>query len=143
MSWLPLPAALLAAHVLANVVWIGALLSVALLVGRAPWMADPAEVGGLARRLYERLAVPAFLASFAAGVARVALAPHAYERLRWFHVKLAFVIVLIAVHHVIGARARRVAAGSARAGGGAAALGAVAFVCAAAAVVLAVAKAWP
>jgi len=93
VHWLSLPTALVATHLVANVVWIGALLSVALLVGRAPWMADPAEVGMLARRLYARLAVPAFLGSVATGLARFLLNPQAYIHLAWLHAKLALASV--------------------------------------------------
>ncbi len=143
MHWLSLPTALVATHLVANVVWIGALLSVALLVGRAPWMADPAEVGMLARRLYARLAVPAFLGSVATGLARILLNPQAYVHLAWLHAKLALAVVVVVLHFIIGARAEKVASGNARAGRGASLLGALAFACAAGAVVLGVAKALP
>jgi putative membrane protein len=134
---------LVAVHVLANVVWIGALLSVALIAGRAPFVADPADVGLLARRVYARLAVPAFLISFAAGAGRIALAPQAYAHLPWFHMKVAFAVVVIVLHHVIGGRARRVANGDAEAGRGLGGLAALAFLCVGAAVLLGVAKSLP
>ncbi|MDP9152427.1 MAG: CopD family protein [Myxococcota bacterium] len=137
------PVLLVVAHVTANVVWIGAILAVALLVGRARFMADVAEVGALARRVYSRLATPAFLVSFVAGVARIALAPAVYAHLPWMHVKLTFALVVIALHHVIGARARRVANGDARAGSGVGVLATIALVGAAGAVFLGVAKSLP
>jgi putative membrane protein len=143
LHWLSLSTALVALHVLANVVWIGALLAVALLASRAPLMADSAEVGTLARRVYLRLAVPAFLASFAAGVANIALAPQVYARLPWMHVKLTLALAVIVLHHVIGARAKRVAKGDADAGRAAGLLGVIAFLCAAGAVLLGVAKSLP
>jgi putative membrane protein len=143
MQWLSLPLLLVSAHVTANVVWIGALLSVVLLVVRAPWMADPAEVGALARRLHVWLAVPAFLVSFGAGVARIALAPQIYAHLPWLHVKLTFALAVIVLHHVIGARAKRVAAGRVQAARGVGLFGAAAFVCAAGAVLLGMAKSLP
>lgn len=140
---LPMATGLVAAHVLANVVWIGALLSECLLLGRARFMADGAEVGGLARRLHTRLAVPAFLASFAFGVARIANDPRLYLHLPWMHVKLAFAAGVIVLHHVIGARARRVAGGAVAEGSGGPFIGAVVFLCAAVAVLLGVAKELP
>jgi putative membrane protein len=143
VHWLSLATGLVAAHLVANVVWIGALLSVATLVARAPWMAEPAEVGALARRLHVRLASPAFLASLATGLARIALNPQSYAHQRWFHAKLAVALMLIVFHHTIGARAGRVAEGNARAAQGASLLGVLAFLCAAAAVVLGVAKSLP
>jgi protoporphyrinogen IX oxidase len=139
----PLPVLLVSAHVLANVVWIGALLSVAVLTARAPFLADPTDVGTLARRVYLRLAVPAFLASFGAGVARIALAPYAYAHLPWMHVKLGLALVVIVLHHVIGGRARRVARGNSDAGLGIGWLAMGAFLCAAGAVFLGVAKSFP
>jgi putative membrane protein len=135
-----LPVILVAAHVLANVVWIGALLSVAVLAGRAPFVADPADVGSLARRVYWRLAVPGFLASFAAGAARIALAPQAYAHLPWFHAKLGLAFVVIVLHHIIGGRARRVAGGNSDAGQGLGVMAALTFLCVAGVVLLGVAK---
>ncbi len=143
VSSVSLALALVAAHVLANVVWIGALLAVALLIGRARFLADSAEVGALARQVYLRLAVPAFLVSFVAGVSRIALAPAVYAHLPWMHVKLTFALGVIGLHHVIGARARRLANGDGQAGKGVGALATVAFVCAAGAVFLGVAKSLP
>jgi putative membrane protein len=135
-----LPVLLVAAHVLANVVWIGALLSVAVLAGRAPFLADPADVGSLARRVYLRLAVPGFLASFAAGAARIALLPQAYAHMAWFHAKLGLALVVIVLHHVIGGRARRVAGGNSDAGRGLGIVAGLTFVCVAGVVLLGVAK---
>lgn len=143
MSSVSVPVLLVAAHVTANVVWIGAILSVALLVGRARFMADAAEVGALARRVYLRLAMPAFVVSFVAGVARIALAPAVYAHLPWMHLKLTFALVAIGLHHVIGARARRVANGDAQASRGVGALATITLFCAAGAVVLGVAKSLP
>lgn len=138
-----LPTALLFVHVLANVVWIGALLAVTRLVARASLTKDPAGVSGLARDVYMRLAVPAFLASFGAGLLRILLAPAAYAHMPWFHAKLTFALVVIALHHVIGARARRAAAGTPGAAGGMSMLGAFTFAAAAGAVFLGVAKSLP
>ncbi len=135
-------------HVLANVVWIGALLAVALLVSRTVSASGPRadEVGGLARLVHVRLAVPAFVTSFTAGLAAIFLVPGAariYAHIPWFHAKLTFALVVIALHHVIGARAKRVAAGDAAAARGVGRLGAIAFVASAAAVLLGVVKSLP
>ncbi len=131
---------LVAIHVLANVVWIGALLSVTLIVARASTTKDPAEAAGLGRYVHVHLAVPAFLASFGAGLLRILLAPAAYAHMPWFHAKLTFALVVIALHHVIGARAKRAAAGTPGAARGVTTLGAFAFAAAAAAVFLGVPK---
>jgi uncharacterized membrane protein len=143
VHWLPLPTALLAAHVVANLVWIGAILSASLLLASSPFMADPGEPGALARRVYLRLATPAFLVSFAAGVGRIALIPAAYAHLPWMHVKLTFALLVIILHHVIGGRTKRVASGQTGAARGAALLGFMVFLSATAAAVLGVAKSLP
>jgi protoporphyrinogen IX oxidase len=139
----PITTVLVAIHVLSNVVWIGSILSVALLVGRARLMADGPEVGGLARRVYMRLAVPAFVFSFVSGVTRFVLGASVYAHMPWMHAKLTLALGVIALHHVIGAKAKRVAGGNAAAGSGTLGLMMALFVCAAGAVWLAVAKQLP
>lgn len=143
MYWPAFPTAILAAHVLANVVWIGSILAVAVLTGRGRFSADPVEVGTLARRVYLTLAAPSFAASFIAGATLIALSPRAYAHAPWMHAKLMFAFLVIALHHVIGGRARRVANGQSQAGRGMAAIAMATFVCAAGAVLFAVAKSIP
>lgn len=138
-----LATALVAVHVIGNVVWIGSLLAVALLVAHAPWTADPADVARLARRVHMRLAIPGFLTAFAAGAARIWLMPTAYMHAYWMHAKLGLALLVIVFHHVIGARAKRVAAGRPEAAAGTDLLGIVTFLCAAGAVLLGVAKSLP
>jgi protoporphyrinogen IX oxidase len=135
--------ALVALHVVANLVWIGSILSVSVLLGRARFMADPADVGLLARRVYARLAAPAFGVSFLAGVARFALGAGAYLHMPWMHTKLGFAFVVIMLHHVLGSRARAVAGGASQAGRGSTLLGFVLFACASAAGALGVVKMLP
>lgn len=106
---------LVAIHVMANLVWIGTIASVGWLTSAAS-KAGNADAGKLALNLYLRAAVPAFLASFAFGVSRLLLAPKYYMTSHWFHGKLTAVIIVIALHHVIGAKAKKVAAGSMQAG---------------------------
>ena len=143
VRWLSPPVLLVAIHVLANVVWIGSILSVATIAGRAPLSADPAEAGIIARRVYTRLAAPAFAASFLAGLGRIILDPRAYAHMPWMHAKLTLAFVVIVLHHIIGARARRVSEGNDKAGRGLGTLAVVTLVCAAGAVMLGVAKTLP
>jgi putative membrane protein len=143
VDWISPETVLVALHVLANVVWIGALLAVAVVVAAAPASTDPASAGGLARLVYVRLAVPAFLVSFGAGAARIALTPIPYAHMPWFHAKLTFALAVIVLHHVIGARAKGVENGRLNASAGARVLGLATLVCAAGAVLLGVAKALP
>ena len=142
IHWPSAATALIAAHVLANLVWIGALLSETLLLGRAAWLADPVQAGFLARRLHTGLAIPAFLVSIAAGSARLWFGRHDYA-MPWMYAKLAFALGVIVLHHVIGARARRVAQGTVRAAQGAWLLGLLTVVMAAGAVLFAIAKSTP
>jgi len=143
VEWITWATTLVAVHVIGNVVWIGSLLSVALLVAHAPWTAEPADVGRLARRVHGRLAVPGFLTSFAAGAGRIWLMPAVYAHAYWMHAKLLLALVVIVLHHVIGARAKRVAAGRSEAAAGTDLVGLATLVCAAGAVVLGIAKSLP
>jgi uncharacterized membrane protein len=143
VPWNSLPTALVALHVLANVVWIGSILSVALLSARAPFVAEAAEDGALARRVYTRLAAPAFLVSFAAGAGRLSLQAGVYLHMPWMHAKLTCALAVIAIHHVVGARCRRIAGGRAEAGRGMPALAGALFLAAAGAVLLGVYKSLP
>ncbi len=120
------------AHVLGNVVWIGAIVAVALLLTAS---ADAKVRGELARRVYLKAAVPAFVASFAAGLMRLLLDTSYYLREHhWMHGKLLFAVIAIGIHHVLGARAKKMANGDTSEAGPAPALLAVFALSAAAAV---------
>ena len=143
LYWPPITAVILAAHVLANIVWIGALLAESLLVAQATWISDPPEAGVFARRVHTRLAIPAFLVSFGAGLAKLVPGRYAYAHMPWMYAKLAFAVVVIVLHHVIGGRARRLAGGSVRAAEGASLMGLLTLLAAAGAVLFAMAKSTP
>lgn len=130
---------LIVLHVIANVVWIGSILAVAVTL-----MSDAGDAklrGQLATRIYSRLAVPAFIVSFGSAVAVLAMSVQLYfVATKWMHAKLTVGLVVIALHHIIGARAKRMASGEKAAPGPAGVLAAVLLVSAAAAVALAVLK---
>src|SRR5580692_10336888 len=110
---------IVALHVMSNLVWIGSIASVGWLTAAASRQEDPVVrkvVAELGYRLYKRAAVPAFLLSFAFGLARLLMDPKTYMRLHWFHGKLTFALAVIALHHVIGAKARKTSAGSMQSG---------------------------
>jgi putative membrane protein len=116
---------LISLHVMANLIWIGAITSVGWLLAAGGKEGDPAlakAMAGLAMRIYRRIATPAFAASFAFGVAALAANAAYYMHAHWFHGKLTFALVVIALHHVIGAKARRAASGGVQAGGSSAIL---------------------
>jgi protoporphyrinogen IX oxidase len=121
-------------HVIANLFWIGSIVSVGLLVTLP--LGAARERGALARALYTKLAVPAFLISFlAAAVRLVSDLNYYFVATHWMHAKLPLALGVIALHHVLGARARRLADGSRKDGGPAGVLTAVLAV-------LAVGSAW-
>jgi putative membrane protein len=101
---------LVAFHVAANLVWIGAILSVSLaLVSRA---ADGRAGAQIAYELYRKLAVPAFVVSFVCALTRLMLSLELYfVETKYMHGKLLFAVIVIALHHVIGARAKAMSTG--------------------------------
>lgn len=105
------PASLLVfLHVAANVVWIGSVAAVGMVLKGK--QGTPRERGALALGVYQRLAVPAFVGSFVAGIARLALDLDTYFVLtKFMHGKLFFALVVIALHHTLGAAAKRMASG--------------------------------
>jgi protoporphyrinogen IX oxidase len=132
---------LVAFHVAANLVWIGAILSVALaLVSRA----GDGRVGAqIAYELYRRLAVPAFVVSFIAGLSRLMLDLELYfgpNNPKFMHGKLFFAVIVIALHHVIGARAKAVNAGRRSTPGPVGVLALLLFISSAAAALLVILK---
>ena len=105
--------ALIWLHVSGNLVWIGAILAVGAII--AARSADDSVVRGrIAYDIYRRLAVPAFVVSFVCGAIRLGVEPkHYLHDSHWMHAKLPLALVVIALHHVIGARAKRLAGQSA------------------------------
>jgi putative membrane protein len=101
---------LVAAHVAANLVWIGSILSVALvLVSR---VGEGRVAAQIAYELYRKLAIPAFVVSFVAALTRLLLSLDLYfVETKYMHGKLGFAVIVIGLHHLIGARAKAVASG--------------------------------
>lgn len=107
-----LDVALVWIHVTANVFWIGSIVAVGMLV--CAESVDAKTRGSLAADLYRKLAAPAFAVSFLAGAARLFSDPAYYfKQTHFMHLKLLFVLIVIALHHVIGARAKKLASGQA------------------------------
>jgi protoporphyrinogen IX oxidase len=129
---------LLLLHVIGNLLWIGSIASVGFILasGREPKLA-----GELAYALYRSLSVPGFLLSFVAAVILLAHgARHYFVETHWMHAKLPIALVVIAIHHVIGARAKRLASAKAASAGPAGTLTAVLLLAAAGAAYLGLAK---
>src|SRR5262245_4510543 len=97
-------------HVSGNIVWIGAILAVAVVI-LGP--GAPKDRGTIALGVYRRLAVPGFVVSFVCGASRLFLDPELYFKLtHWMHAKLSFALAVIGIHHVIGGRAKKLAQGT-------------------------------
>lgn len=125
--------ALVIVHVTANLVWIGSILAVAYVL--AAKTGTPVERGQIGVGVYKKLAVPAFIISFTAGVARLSMNLHYYlVHTKWMHAKLLFALVVIALHHMIGGRAKRMASGDKPDAGPATTLAVILLLSAAAAV---------
>ncbi|MDX2052926.1 MAG: hypothetical protein SFV15_11075 [Polyangiaceae bacterium] len=105
-----LPLLLLFLHLAANFAWIGSIVAVGLIAGGTSSSAK--ERGLLALGVYRMVAVPALLVSVSAGTARLFLSLPAYfSESHFMHAKLTFAVVVIALHHIIGARVKRLARG--------------------------------
>ncbi len=106
---------LVVVHVVADTVWIGSILSVAgLLLAPSSAPGDSRTRAELAYRLYRTIATPAFVVAFMTGIGRLALDPRLYFVVtKFMHVKLTLALVVIALHHVIGAGAKKAVRGGA------------------------------
>ncbi len=103
--------ALLWLHVSGNIVWIGSILAVAVVLKAD--VADARARGALGERIYRLLAVPSFVLAFVCGTARLLMDTRYYlVEHHWMHAKLLFALAVIGVHHVIGARAKKLARGT-------------------------------
>ena len=103
--------ALVAAHVFANMVWIGSISAVgaSLAVKHSGALIDRAKV---ALWTYRRLAVPAFLLSLLIGLSCLLLDPtKSLLKIPSMHAKLTLAAGVIVLHHWIGAATRRMADG--------------------------------
>jgi protoporphyrinogen IX oxidase len=127
-------------HVFANLVWIGSIAATALSL-HGTGAGDLKARAAIALAIYRRLATPAFAVSFGAGVTRLLLDAELYlVHTKYMHGKLLFALVVIALHHVIGARAKRAAGPESKDPGNVAVLSAVLLVSAGAAAFFAILK---
>jgi putative membrane protein len=126
-------------HLTANLFWIGAITAVGALV-----LASGTEAkvrGALAASVYQKIAAPAFVVSFLAGAARLfSDTAYYFKATHFMHAKLLFAVIVIGLHHVIGARAKKLANGEASDAGPTKALLGVLVACAAAAAFTAIFK---
>jgi putative membrane protein len=104
------PRLLVFLHVVSNLVWIGAVASVGVVL--AAELGSPRDRGALALRIYRWLATPAFVGSLMMGLLRLVHALDFYfVQTKFMHAKLFFAVGVIAIHHVLGGSAKRLASG--------------------------------
>lgn len=97
-------------HVSANLFWIGSIVAVGVLLSAPSGTAK--ERGVFGARIYRVVASPAFGISFLAALVRLFLTPEYYfVTTHFMHAKLPLALGAVALHFVIGARAKRMAAG--------------------------------
>jgi protoporphyrinogen IX oxidase len=99
-------------HVTFNLLWIGGLACVTFLLFRSHKNGNTPDGLLYARHALELYRGPAsigFYAAFLTGVTRVLLDPSAYMHAHWFHGKLTLALIVIALHHMVGGYARKVA----------------------------------
>jgi putative membrane protein len=126
-------------HVVGNITWIGSILAVAIILTSNA--GDPRTRGELALRVYSRLASPAFVLSFVLGATQLAMNTSYYlVQTHWMHGKLPLALAVIGLHHVLGARAKKLARGAVQEAGPAAILGVALALMAAAAAFFAIFK---
>lgn len=113
---------LIALHVVADLFWIGSIFAVALLLAKGP--GDARQRGASARLIYRVIAAPAFGIAFLTGVGRLGMnATHYFKETHYMHGKLPLALGVIALHHILGARARKMESGEASDAGPALGLG--------------------
>lgn len=130
-------------HVSGNLVWIGAILAVGVAILTSVTREGEARKAGaeVAVAIYQRLAVPAFVISFVCGTIRLFQdLPFYLKQHHWMHAKLPFALAVIALHHVIGARAKKLARGTVQDAGPTAILAVVLAVSAVSAAFFAISK---
>ena len=139
----------IALHVAAVVAWIGGDLAIAVVATASE--GDDKTRGTLARKLYQRVAAPGFTLAFALGLYKLltgwraasvdanGIVAGGYAKAPWMHVKLTLALVVIAVHHIMGARAKKMMKDGAKPGP-MGILGAVVAACALGAIVMVVVR---
>ena len=102
---------LVATHVFANMVWIGSIVAAGAMLA-AKQLSPLPDRAKHALWTYRRLAVPAFLVSLLVGCACLILDPSkSLLKMPSMHAKLTLAVGVIALHHWIGAAARRIVYG--------------------------------
>ncbi len=105
-----------ALHLMAGVLWLGGLTSLALAAVMGPESSE-SELAGALRKVALRLSTPAMVVAFVFGLAM--LVPHFsshYAHAAWMHAKLTLVLIASGLSGAVTGRLRKVAAGQAAPG---------------------------
>jgi putative membrane protein len=99
-------------HVTANLFWIGGILAVAMILPLQ--LGNSILRGQIALRVYQGIANPAFFVSFLSASTLLLLQPAYYfVHTHMMHAKLPLALGVVALHHWLGRRTRRMASGDA------------------------------
>lgn len=99
---------LLALHVLADLLWVGSLVSITRVITSAagePEAARP-RFAAAARRIYRTVSSPWMGVATLTGLAMIGVMAGQHFRFGWFHGKFTAALVMLGLHFALGARVR-------------------------------------
>jgi protoporphyrinogen IX oxidase len=105
---------LLVLHVLGFTLWISGLLMASLVLLRHVGVADPqarSSLAGIEKLGLRALADPGATLAILAGILLVTTNSPYYLHARWLHIKFIFVLLLIALHVIVGTRSKAFSSG--------------------------------
>ncbi|HEV3208844.1 MAG TPA: CopD family protein [Chthoniobacterales bacterium] len=105
---------LLVLHVLGFTLWISGLLMTSLVLLRHVGVADPqarSSLAGIEKLSLRGLADPGATLAILAGILLIMTNSTYYLHARWLHIKFIFVLLLIALHVIVGTRSKAFSSG--------------------------------
>ena len=105
---------LLVLHVLGFTLWISGLLMASLVLLRHVGVADPqarTNLAGIEKLGLRALADPGATLAILAGILLIMTNSPYYLHARWLHIKFIFVLLLIALHVIVGTRSKAFSSG--------------------------------
>jgi protoporphyrinogen IX oxidase len=105
---------LLVLHVLGFTLWISGLLMTSLVLLRHVGVADPqarSSLAGIEKLSLRGLADPGATLAILAGILLIMTNSPYYLHARWLHIKFIFVLLLIALHVIVGTRSKAFSSG--------------------------------
>jgi protoporphyrinogen IX oxidase len=105
---------LLVLHVLGFTLWISGLLMTSLVLLRHAGVADPqarSSLAGIEKLSLRGLADPGATLAILAGILLIMTNSTYYLHARWLHIKFIFVLLLIALHVIVGTRSKAFSSG--------------------------------